>query len=123
MRTTQSVTSSHVDLIVRLLAGTSTSLLCYKKNEMLEEFFAFYVAMDFYTPADFSEYWSAIALKALPYMETSANVVLVTTLCTVCMNCTENVIFLKLVRLVYELLYFGIHWSICSLLHRAHKCS
>lgn len=41
VRTTQSVTSSHVDLIVRLLAGTSTSPLCYKKNEMLEEFLHF----------------------------------------------------------------------------------
>lgn len=49
--------------------------------------------MDLYTSADFSEHWSAVSLKAPPEMETLANVVLVTTLCTVCMNCTENVIF------------------------------
>lgn len=37
-RTIPSATSSRADLTVRPSAGTSTSLLCYKRSEMLREF-------------------------------------------------------------------------------------
>lgn len=123
VRTIPSVTSSHVGSIGKRLAGTSTSPLCYKRNEMLEEFLRFLLpwtstlAQTFRKlvccrckssslSGDFSKYCSCYHI--------------VRSLHELYRQCD---FFFKLVRLVYELLYFGIHWSICSLLYRAHKCS
>lgn len=64
-RTIPSATSSRVALTVRPSAGTSTSLLCYKRSEMLREFLHL-CRRGLLHLADFSEHWSAVAVKALP---------------------------------------------------------